>query len=152
MPVEPGAHLRPVLEQEERPERGERQSEQHRSEPADAVEEAVHERRDHLRRRVLRGGGGAGRARGVDAGARQPALDPVDTGGGLRRDLRALPGDAGDDDHEDEDGDGRNREQHERRREHARHAPVEEPDNGHRDHRDDQRADHRPGDRVRLRE
>ena len=53
---------------------------------------------------------------------------------------------------DDEDGDGRDREQHERRRERARHVPVENADDGHRDHRDDERADHRPGDRVRLRE
>jgi len=89
-------------------------------------------------------------ARGVDAGALQPALDPVDAGAGRRRELRALAGDAGHDDHDYEDGDGHERDQNERRSERARHVPVEYTDDGHRDHRHDERADHRPGNRVCL--
>ena len=113
------------------------------------MDDAVHERRDHLRRRVLRRRGGAGSARGVDAGARHPALDPVDAGGGCRRELRALAGDAGDDDDDDEDGDGHDREQTSAAAS-ARGMCGRVDGRRHRDHGDDERADHRPGDRVRL--
>ena len=120
------------------------------SESPDAVDDPVHERRDRLGRGLLHGGGGAGRARRVDAGVLQPALELVDACGGLRRELRALARDTRDHDHDDEDRDRRDPDQDESRRERARHVPVEERDERHRHDRDDERADHRPDDRVRL--
>ena len=110
----------------------------------------MHERRDDLRCRVLRRGGRAGRARGVDAGALQPALDLVGTLGRLRGEGGALAADASDDDHDDDDGDGHDGEQDDGRRQHTRHVPVEQPDDRHRHDRDDERADHRADDRVGL--
>ena len=148
MPIDPGPHGRAVLEQEEQAQRGQRQPEHERGEPADAVDDALGERRDDLRDVRLHARRGVRGAALVDPDVLEPALRPRGGLGRVLRDRVVLRGDPADDEDQHDHRQRDQREQHDHGGRSPRHVPREPADDRHRHRRDDRRRHHRAPDRV----
>ena len=145
MALHAGAKRRSVLEEEEEAQGGEREAERERRDLGDAVHQAPDERRDDLRRVLLDAVGGARRARRVDPGVLEPALNLVGGVAGVSARLVGLRDDPPDHEQEHEGGHGHQCQENDRRPSCPRDAVPPEP-------ADERRGDgcHHEGDDHRL--